>query len=151
MGDGFAAALLLAGHGALYGVRWLGWVGAVVLVVGAGLAAASVRSRRWLPVGLVSAGLWGVVLVALGGSAFVLLDLISWVMNGAMLGRDGQSDWGPFAERLGFVVVAVLFLLTALAWRRHTAHSARAVAVTIRPTRLSPSNGRWCPRRIGCG
>lgn len=118
-----AAALLVAGHGALYGIGWLGWVGACVLVAGAGLAVVSVRGGRWLPSRFVAGGLWGVVLVALAGSAFVLLDLISWAMNGAMLGRAGRPDWGPFAERLGFVGVAVLFLLTVLAWRHRTAHS----------------------------
>lgn len=91
----FGAVLLLVGHGALYGVSWLGWLGAAAFAVGAGFAVASVRRGRWVPAGLVTAGLWGVVLAALAGSAFVLLDLISWVINGAMLGRDGRSDWGP--------------------------------------------------------
>jgi hypothetical protein len=118
----FGAVLLLAGHGALDGIGWLGWAGAAVLVVGAGLALASTRTGRGSPVALITAGLWGVVLLALAGSAFVLLDLISWAMNGAMLGRDGRPDWGPFAERLGFVGVAVLFLLAALSWRHRTTH-----------------------------
>ncbi|HEY4460627.1 MAG TPA: hypothetical protein VGN81_40380, partial [Pseudonocardiaceae bacterium] len=74
----FGVALLVIGHGALYGVGWLGWLAAAVLVVGAGLALVSVRIGRWLPAGLIAVGLWGVVLVALAGSAFVLLDLISW-------------------------------------------------------------------------
>lgn len=119
----FGVALLLAGHGALYGIGGLGWLGAAVLLTGAGLAAASVRGGRWLPAGPVTAGLWGVVVIALAASAFVLLDLISWAMNGAMLGRDGRPDWGPFAERLGFVGVAGLFMLTALSWRHRTRHS----------------------------
>ncbi len=129
----FGAAMLVAGHGSLYGIGWLGWAVAAVLLVGAGLAAVSARgahrgqagsarSGRRLSAGVITVGLWGVVLVALAGSAFVLLDLISWAMNGAMLGRDGRSDWGPFAERLGFVAVAALFLLAALAWRRRTTH-----------------------------
>ena len=119
----FGTTLLLTGHGALYGLPSLGWLAAAVLALGAGLAATSVRGGRWLPHRLVAAGLWSVVLVALAGSAFVLLDLISWAMNGAMLGRDGRPDWWPFAERLGFVGVAALFLLTALSWRHRTARS----------------------------
>lgn len=119
----FGAVLLATGRGALYGIGWLGWVAAAVLALGAGLALASVRGGRWMPSRLIAGGLWGVVLVALAGSAFILLDLISWAMNGTMLGRDGRPDWGPFAERLGFVVIAVLFSLTALAWRCRTGHS----------------------------
>ena len=147
----FGAVLLLAGHGALYGVHCLGWLAATVLAIGAGLAAMSVRGGRWLPPGLVEAGLWCVVLVALAGSAFVLLDLISLAMNGAMLGRDGQPDWGPFAERLGFVGVAALFLSTALSWRHRTAHScpccglahpADAVLATERPLVPAPARIR---------
>lgn len=119
----FGGGLLLTRHGALYGISWLGWIGAAVLVAGAGLALVSVRGGRWVPPTVVAGGLWAVVLVALAGSAFVLLDLISWVMNGAVLGRDGRPDWGPFAERLGFVAVAALFLLAALSWQHRTRHS----------------------------
>ena len=128
----FGATLLLTGHGALYGMPSLGWLAAAVLAFGAGLAITSVRGGQWLPPRLVAAGSWSVVLVALAGSAFVLLDLISWAMNGVMLGRDGRPDWGPFAERLGFVGVAALFL-------------ARGFGVVSHGNRyVARGGGNWC-------
>lgn len=104
--------------GALYGVPGLGRIAGVVLVLGAGLAVASVRPwGRRLPWWAVPAGLWTVVILALAGSTFVLLDLVGLVVDGSIRGRGGRSDVPGFVQRLGFVVVAVLFLLTALAWR----------------------------------
>ena len=73
----FGDVLLLAGHGALYGIGWLGWAGAAMLAIGAGLAPASTRQSRGSSAAMITVGLWGVVLLALAGSAFVLLDLIS--------------------------------------------------------------------------
>ncbi|OLF05299.1 hypothetical protein [Actinophytocola xanthii] len=129
--------------GTLYDLPYLIWVAVAVLFAGAGMAAATVRPcGRRLPPWVVSAGLWTVLALAVAGSVFVLLNLIALVVTGSLRGRDGHADWGAFTARLSFVVVAVLFLMTALSWRHRTrntcpdcggqAHQPGAVAAVER-------------------
>ncbi|MFI0405547.1 hypothetical protein [Actinomadura sp. 3N508] len=135
----------------LYGVPYLGWTAAAVLVMAAGLALATVRGwGRRLPPAVVSAGLWTTVALALAGSVFVLLNLIELVVDGTVRDREGRPDWDGFGQRLGFAAVAALFLATALSWRHRTrstcprcgraAHPPGSVAAVVRPA--PPASGR---------
>ncbi|MFF0311527.1 hypothetical protein ACFYSC_29180 [Streptosporangium sp. NPDC004379] len=117
----------LMGYRSFLGVTDLGLPdvtspGAVVLLIGSVVAAATVRP--WgarLPPGVVSAGAWGVAALALTGSCWVLLDLIQLVLTGAVTDRHGDSDWVTFAERSCLAGVGALFAATALAYARRSA------------------------------
>ncbi|MEV4177234.1 hypothetical protein [Nonomuraea sp. NPDC049709] len=120
-----AAALI--GYRSFLGVTDLGmpdvtWPGAAVLLIGSVVAAATVRP--WgtrVPARAVSAGVWGVAVLALAGSCWVLLNLIQLVLTGTVTDRQGNSDWVTFAERSCLAVVGALFVATALAHVRRSA------------------------------
>jgi hypothetical protein len=117
----------LTGYRSFLGVTDLGlpgatWPGAAVLLVGSVVAAATVRP--WgarVPPRAVSAGAWGVAVLALAGSCWVLLNLIQLVLTGEVTDRHGDSDWVTFAERLCLAVVGALFTAAALAHARRSA------------------------------
>ncbi|SDK67730.1 D-alanyl-D-alanine dipeptidase [Nonomuraea maritima] len=117
------AALL--GYRSFLGVTDLGlpdvaWPGAVVLLVGSVVAAATVRPwGRRVPSRVLSAGAWGVALLALAGSCMVLLHLIQLVLT-------GTADGVIFVERLCLAAVGALFTATALA------HTRRSAGVCVR-------------------
>ncbi|WP_141576748.1 hypothetical protein [Actinomadura sp. WMMA1423] len=126
---------------------------AAVLLVGAVFAAATVRPwGRSLPVRAVSGGVWAVASASLAGSCFVLLNLIELVLTGTVRGRDGNSDWSGFAERLCFAAVGALFAASAVSWRRRTALSCvrcgqvhtRRTGGLVRPApQAAPRGVRW--------
>ncbi|GIH80062.1 hypothetical protein [Planobispora longispora] len=137
----------LMGYRSFLGVTDLGlpdvtWPGAAVLLVGSVVAAATVRPRgARVPPVAVSAGAWGVAVLALAGSCWVLLNLIQLVLTGTVTDRHGDSDWVTFAERLCLAVVGALFAATALA------HSRRRAGVCPRCGRAHPpqASGRRYP------
>nr|BFE79260.1 hypothetical protein GCM10020093_018610 [Planobispora longispora] len=128
----------LMGYRSFLGVTDLGlpdvtWPGAAVLLVGSVVAAATVRPRgARVPPVAVSAGAWGVAVLALAGSCWVLLNLIQLVLTGTVTDRHGDSDWVTFAERLCLAVVGALFAATALAHSRRRAASVLGAAGRIR-------------------
>lgn len=83
------------------------------------------------------------MVLALAGSAFVLLNLVELAVDGTVRDRDGRSDWEGFGQRLGFAAVAALFLAAALSWRHRTrnscprcgrpAHQPGSVSAVVRP------------------
>ncbi|MGI5493525.1 hypothetical protein [Microtetraspora malaysiensis] len=130
------AALL--GHHSFIGVTDLGlpdvtWPSAVVLLIGSAVAAATVRP--WggrVPPRALSAGAWGVAVLALAGSCMVLLSLIQLVLTGTVSDLNGNSDWLTFVERLCLTVVGALFVATALS------HARRSAGVCPRCGRAHP-------------
>lgn len=126
-----AAALL--GYRSFLSVANLGlpdvtWPGAVVLLVGSVIAAATVRPwGRRMPSRVLSAGAWGVAALALTGSCMVLLNLVQLVLTGT------ADDWVTFVERLCLAAVGALFTATALA------HTRRSAGVCLRCGRAHPA------------
>lgn len=142
-----------AGHHTLFELPHLAWLGAGVLLSGAGFAAAAARSggRRFLA-RAVAAGVWGTAGLLLAGSCFVLLQLIQLAVTGTVSGRDGNSDWSSFVHRLCFLAVGALFVATAVSWRRRTAghcsHCGRThtpgTVMVVRPApQAAPRSVRW--------
>lgn len=137
----------------LYDIPYLGWAAGATLFMGASVALATVREwGRRLPSSVVSAGLWIMVVLALAGSAFVLLNLIELAVDGTVRDPDGRSDWDGFGQRLGFAAVAALFFATALSWRHCTrnscprcgrpAHPPGSVSAVVRPEPPAPDRIR---------
>jgi hypothetical protein len=128
----------LMGYRSFIGVTDLGlpdvtWPGAAVLLIGSVIADATVRP--WggrVPPRALSAGAWGVAVLALVGSCMVLLNLIQLVLTGTVTDREGDSDWSTLAERLCLAVVGALFVATALS------HARRSAGVCPRCGRAHP-------------
>jgi hypothetical protein len=143
----------VAGDHTLLGLPGLTWPSAVLLLVGAVAAAASVRP--WglrLPGALITIGLVLVAALTLAGSSFVLLNLIELVVTGSVTDRDGDGDWATFAERLAAAALAALFAASALSWHRRTSgrcthcgesHGTGAVQVTHPAPHAAPGRVRW--------
>ncbi|MDG4810798.1 hypothetical protein O7634_28920 [Micromonospora sp. WMMD1120] len=145
---GAVAIGALAGQHALAGLPGVAIPGAVVLLVGAVFAVATVRP--WglrLPHRLVSVVVWTVAGLCLAGSCWLLLDLSQLVVEGTITDRDGNSGWLQFGERLALTAVGALFVATALAWRRTTlcarcGHVHAVVTVATEPPDPRPASRR---------
>lgn len=147
------AAQAVAGDNDLVGLPRLAWPGALVLLVGAVAAAATVRPwGRRLPAGLVTAALWLVAALSAAGSCFVLLNLIDLALTGSVSDRNGNSDWATFIERLVGAALAVLFVAAALSWHRRISgrcprcgetHHAGAVELVHPAPQAAPRGVRW--------
>ncbi|MFC7639916.1 hypothetical protein ACFQX6_01800 [Streptosporangium lutulentum] len=132
--------------GSLFGLPHGAWVAAPLLLAAAVAAAATVRPwGRRLPRRAVSAAVWTAAVLALGSSAFVLMNLIELATTGTVRDRHGDEDWAGFIERGCFAVGAALLVATALSWHHRTAgscprcgraHSPWAVTALEYPRRM---------------
>ncbi|MDP9841938.1 hypothetical protein [Streptosporangium lutulentum] len=140
--------------GSLFGLPHGAWVAAPLLLAAAVAAAATVRPwGRRLPRRAVSAAVWTAAVLALGSSAFVLMNLIELATTGTVRDRHGDEDWAGFIERGCFAVGAALLVATALSWHHRTAgscprcgraHSPWAVtALEYPPAHAAPRRVRW--------
>jgi hypothetical protein len=137
-----------AGQRHLAGLPGAAAPGAVLLLIGTVMAFATVH--RWglrLPRRLITGSLWTVAGLCLTGSCWLLLDICQLAIEGTVTDRGGQSGWLRFGERLGLTLAGVLFVATALAWRRtvvcvRCGHLHRIMTATAPPAPPRPASRR---------
>lgn len=112
----------LAADRSVLNVRSLTWP--AVAVLGAGAILAGLSRSAWsarVPARGLTIGLGAVAAAGLAASCWILLDLISLVVTGRVESPDGTSNWRTFFERVGFLLVGVLFSAAAVTWHRRSA------------------------------
>lgn len=91
--------------------------------------------------------MWTVAGLCLAGSCWLLLDISQLLLEGTVTGRDGNSGWLSFGERLALTLTGALFVATALAWRRtelcvRCGHVHSVVTTATRPPEPRPASRR---------
>jgi hypothetical protein len=98
------------------GFRHAVWPAAMVLLVGAAVAWATIGARKRSTLQrALSIALWCIAALTVAGSCWVLLSLIQLALTGTV------HDWAAFLERLALAGVGALFAATALSGQRRSA------------------------------